>query len=40
MLLGGLLREVNKKTKFPYTPMLIIAGIIMGHWRESLGIIG
>lgn len=33
-------REVNKKTKFPYTPMLIIVGIIMGNWRESLGVIG
>lgn len=40
LLIGGALREVNKKTKFPYTPMLIIVGIIMGNWRESLGVIG
>jgi len=40
LLIGGMLREVNKRTKFPYTPMLIIAGIILGHWDHVLGNIG
>jgi hypothetical protein len=40
LLLGGLLREVNKKTKIPYTPMLLVLGIFLGYFRESLGPIG
>jgi len=34
LLFGGLLREINKKTKFPYTPLLIILGIIMGIYKD------
>ena len=33
---GSVLRELNKKTKFPYTPMLIILGIIMGIYHKHL----
>lgn len=40
MLLGGFLREVNKKTRFPYTPMLIVAGLILGYFRHYLGTVG
>lgn len=40
LLIGGACRELNKKTKFPYTPILVIVGLIMGHWRDSLGLIG
>jgi hypothetical protein len=40
LLLGGLLREINKKTKMPYTPMLLVLGIFLGYFRESLGVIG
>lgn len=40
LLIGGILREINKKTKFPYTPMIIIVGIILGYWKSSLGVIG
>jgi hypothetical protein len=29
LLSGSILRELNKKTKFPYTPMLIILGIVL-----------
>ncbi len=38
--IGGVLREVNKKTKIPYTPMLIIAGLLLGYYEDSLGAIG
>lgn len=40
LLLGSILREVNKKTKIPYTPMLLVLGIVLGYFRESLGIVG
>jgi Kef-type K+ transport system membrane component KefB len=40
LLLGGILREINKKTKIPYTPMLLVLGIVLGYGRESFGIIG
>jgi len=40
LLLGGFLREVNKKTKLPYTPMLLAIGIYIGHHTASLGLIG
>lgn len=37
LLIGGLCREINKKTKIPYTPMLLIIGMIMGGYREYFG---
>jgi NhaP-type Na+/H+ or K+/H+ antiporter len=40
LLLGVVLREVNKKTRFPYTPMVVIAGMLLGYYRDSLGVIG
>ena len=40
LLIGGLLREVNKKFKVPYTPMLLIAGIMWGLVDNHLGLIG
>ncbi len=40
LLLGGMLRELNKKTKFPYTPMLILTGLFMGYFRHYLGTVG
>lgn len=40
LLIGGLLRELNKKTKFPYTPMVVLTGIILGYWKSKLGIVG
>jgi len=35
-----LLREANKKTGIPYTPMLLILGIIFGYFQNSFGVIG
>jgi hypothetical protein len=32
MILGGISREINKKTKIPYTPMLFIFGMIAGYY--------
>lgn len=31
MLIGGITREINKKTKIPYTPMLFGIGMIIGY---------
>jgi hypothetical protein len=33
LLCGAILREFNKKTGIPYTPMLLILGIILGYFR-------
>lgn len=38
--MGTILREVNKRTKMPYTPMLLLLGIFLGYFRHSLGIFG
>jgi len=38
--LGGILREVNKKTGIPYTPMLFMIGIGFGYLHERLGLFG
>ena len=40
LIIGGLLREVYKKTKFPYTPLVVIIGLFMGHYMHALGVIG
>ena len=40
LLIGAVLREVNKKTKFPYTPLLIVTGLLLGYLRHYLGDIG
>jgi hypothetical protein len=40
LLCGALLREVNKKVGIPYTPMLLVLGIIIGYFREDLGVVG
>ncbi|KAL4508105.1 hypothetical protein ABPG72_021478 [Tetrahymena utriculariae] len=40
LALGGLLRQLNRKTGIPYTPMLIVVGIIVGCYRSSFGLIG
>ena len=31
MLLGSVCREINKKTKIPYTPMLFTTGMGVGY---------
>ena len=36
LLIGAICREVNKKTKIPYTPMLLVVGILMGGYRNHL----
>jgi NhaP-type Na+/H+ or K+/H+ antiporter len=40
MLIGAICRVISKKTKFPYTPLLLIVGLILGHFRHILGIVG
>jgi len=40
LLLGAALREVSKKTKVPYTPILLAVGLIIGIYVDSLGILG
>ena len=40
LLFGAILREINKKTKIPFTPMLLVLGIFFGYAREELGTFG
>ncbi|EGR34487.1 sodium hydrogen exchanger family protein, putative [Ichthyophthirius multifiliis] len=40
LFFGGILRQVNQATKIPYTPMLIILGMIFAAYRNELGFIG
>lgn len=40
LLFGGILREINKKTKIPYTPMLLVLGVFLGYFRHHLGVVG
>jgi hypothetical protein len=40
LLIAGLIREINKFTGVPYTPMLFAAGLGMGMLSDSLGVVG
>jgi NhaP-type Na+/H+ or K+/H+ antiporter len=40
LLIGGLVREINKRTGIPYTPMLFMLGIFFGFYNHSLGMFG
>lgn len=40
LMLGVILREFSKKTKVPYTPLVVATGMVMGYFREYLGVIG
>ena len=40
LFLGGVFREINKKTGIPYTPMLFIFGILLGFYYDGLGSFG
>ena len=40
LFLGGVFREINKKTGIPYTPMLFIVGIALGYYNAVLGVFG
>ncbi|EGR31636.1 sodium hydrogen exchanger family protein, putative [Ichthyophthirius multifiliis] len=40
LLIGCLFRGINKSTKIPYAPMLIVFGILISNYRSYLGIIG
>jgi NhaP-type Na+/H+ or K+/H+ antiporter len=40
LLLGIIFRRISIATKFPYTPMILIAGLIWGLIVEYLGLLG
>ena len=39
-LIGATLHEIQKKTKIPYTPMLLGVGILFGVFAEDMGLVG
>jgi hypothetical protein len=40
LFVGCLMREVNKKTKVPLTPMLLLIGIIISYFHNYFGYLG
>jgi len=40
LLVGATLREFSKKTKFPYTPLLLLVGLLAGMFLDELQIFG
>jgi NhaP-type Na+/H+ or K+/H+ antiporter len=40
MLVGAICRAISKKTKFPYTPILLMVGIGLGYFRNYLSTVG
>ena len=40
LLVGGILREIKKKTGIPYTPLVFIVGITLGFTYHQLGVFG
>ena len=36
LLIGGLLRMMNKSLKIPYTPMLIIVGMFFSYYQSDV----
>lgn len=40
LMIAGFVREINKKTSIPYTPMLFVIGMFVGKFSESMGILG
>jgi hypothetical protein len=40
LLVGIVMKQVNKAYKIPYTPMLLIVGILWGVAAEHLGEVG
>ena len=39
-MIGSVLREFKKFSGIPYTPMLLVAGVIMGGYSSQLGDFG
>lgn len=39
-MISGFVREINKKTGIPYTPMLFLIGMFVGIFEKNLGLIG
>ena len=40
LVIGGICREIKKATNLPYTPQLLVAGILLGTYTARLGDLG
>ena len=40
LMIAGFVREINKKTSIPYTPMLFVIGMFVGKFAENMELIG
>lgn len=35
--IGAIGRSINKQTKFPYTPLILLIGLVFGYFKDILG---
>jgi hypothetical protein len=40
LLIGAVVRELNKRFNVPYTPLLFVIGVLLGYYKDNLGILG
>lgn len=40
LLIGAIVRELNKRINIPYTPFLFLIGLLLGFFKDSLGMLG
>jgi NhaP-type Na+/H+ or K+/H+ antiporter len=40
LLIGAVVRELNKRFNVPYTPLLFVIGLLLGYYKDALGILG
>ena len=40
LIVSAILREVKKKTSIPFSPMLLLVGLILGIFEHRLGFVG
>jgi NhaP-type Na+/H+ or K+/H+ antiporter len=40
LLIGAIARELNKRFNVPYTPFLFLIGLLVGFFKDSLGMLG
>lgn len=40
LLIGAIVRELNKRFNVPYTPLLFLIGLLVGFFEKNLGMLG
>jgi len=40
LIVSAILKEIKKKTNIPFTPMLLVVGLLLGLFEDKLGFVG